>query len=236
MEDMFSWIVNKFKRRAHLARPQILTEIQRCKVKMPAVVGTLREWMNRWNLAVERLVDIGSIQSDLELLYMAYRESFMLCTVELAGPIARVQRSSEDSSCHTYDWLYNAASTTLANMEATRVEEERRNATFSNATNPLTPATQVALTKGQTKEQARQHQDAVDKAVEKKLKEMQISMPAGFSSYADKSPAEKKLIPCARLVRGEECRFSAADCFYSHDSKLVAKGKADKTAQPIQSR
>ena len=97
---------------------------------------------------------------------MTFRENSMLCTVELAGPIARVQRCSETSQCHTYDWLFSVATTTLANIEVHRVEEERRKATLPNAVNPLTPAVPTAKQKAT---QDKQYKIDVQKAATEAL-------------------------------------------------------------------
>ena len=74
--EIYCWIVRKFERDARLARPQILQEMNLCKIEDGA--GQLERWLTRWDACVERFTQAGERQlGDDELLYMYFKPSIM---------------------------------------------------------------------------------------------------------------------------------------------------------------
>ena len=68
--QIYAWICAKFARDAKLARPQILQEIGQCRLSIGK--GALAAWLNRWDGAVERLVQAGAQEQDQQILYIHF--------------------------------------------------------------------------------------------------------------------------------------------------------------------
>ena len=71
--QIYSWINRKFQRDARLARPQILQELANCKIANTGF-GALKDYLTRWDMCVERLIQAGAETSDREILYVHFSE------------------------------------------------------------------------------------------------------------------------------------------------------------------
>ena len=94
--------------------------------------------LNRWDAAVERLVQAGKQAGDDQILYGKFKRSFMICP-EVSGQVGKIRRSFPGSKVHSYKWMHKAAK---ARVETLRLEQqgaERFEASTPDAAFPLTP-------------------------------------------------------------------------------------------------
>ena len=99
--------------------------------------------------------------------------------------------------------MYKTAKARLETMRLETQDAERLAASMPGAAQPLTPGISFART---------------DKPVAK----AKTKAKDGLANKQD----EKKRLACPRPVKGEECRFGAERCFYSHSPSTIDKAKA----------
>ena len=228
--QIYSWINNKFRRDAALARPQILTELTNCKIKRGGN-GALAEWINRWDHCVERLIQAGAEESDKVILYVAFLPNFMYAEELQDGAVAKVKRSLPTSRVHSYDWMYAAVKATIESSRLARVETERSNASAPGATMPLTPA--VTKTKAEKKADKKADDDRIAAAVTELAnswaKASGKAKGDGKGKHDGKGKYDTKNVACPRLVNGETCKYGDR-CYYSHSQSTIDKAKAAPAA------
>jgi hypothetical protein len=206
-------VVRRFKRDLELARPQVLKK--NGLVKLGAGRNALRNFKAKWDAAVERLVDIGSLkESDQEILHLYFEDQFMQSD-DMTDSVAKVSWSSAGSSVHSYQWMYQAVEARLETMRLQTQEVERVAAYKVDSPRPMTPG--VETVKGQVK--GKLNRDTSKEACKRMLKEGKCEFEGRCRLSHDKAvldTARKKnqgkmmCKHCAagKCLKGDRCDFS----------------------------
>ena len=218
--QIYSWINRKFQRDARLARPQILQELANCKIANTGF-GALKDYLTRWDMCVERLIQAGAETSDREILYVYFKANFMASSELASGPVAKVKRSLPSSKVYSYEWMYAAARCVLESQQREAAEKERLQASLPGSV-PLTPGVPINQEENAA---AWKEQERVQAAAAEMLTAQRGKAGGKGDQSGNKPTKDTKGVGCPRLARGVECQYGPEGCYYSHGKAEVSKAK-----------
>ena len=211
--EIYAWVVKQFNRDLKLARPQVLKEL--ALVKPGTGKNALRSFKSRWDATVERLVSLGGTKdSDEEILYIYFKDQFVQ-SEDMADSVAKVRRSSTNSSVHSYQWMYNAVEARLETLRLEMQEAERIVAYKPDSINPITPGVETRKGTGKGKP----NRDTSKEACQRMLKDgiCNFKETCWYSHDTAVLDAAKKKLQCksfctffkqGKCNKGDKCTFS----------------------------